>query len=317
MIKIENSDQLNRYDYSDVAVILPAHNEEVGVASTVKSFIQTLPGCTVVVCNNASTDSTAEAAIHAGALVIDEPTLGKGNAVRRLLATVDAKIYVMSDADTTYDAGCSREMIALLERQHLDMVTGVRLHTKSLAYRPGHILGNIVFNRLFDGLFKTKTRDVFSGYRVFSERFVHALPLQAKGFEVEAEISAIAAILRISVGEVQVGYSPRLAGSTSKLKTYRDGFRILLSYIRILRHFHPKRFYGFLALIIGAASLFFGAPVLLTYLESGLVPRFPTAVLASSLGTISALIFLTGILLEAIAKSRIEQRQLFFMMRKS
>lgn len=316
MIRIGAPTRPERAGYHDIAVILPAYNEEAAVADTVRGFQQALPGCTVVVCDNRSTDATAEAARIAGAQVIDEPLPGKGNAVRRLLATVDADLYVMADADTTYDANAARGMIALLERDHLDMVTGIRVHTDKSAYRRGHVWGNRLFNKLFGGLFKTRTQDVFSGYRVLSGRFARALPVQASGFEIETEMSAMASILKLPTGEVPVAYAPRPLGSHSKLSTWRDGFRILRTYVRLLRHFHPKQFYGFWALAIGAASLGLGAPVVLEFMETGLVPRFPTAILASSLGVISALAFLTGLLLAAVAKNRIEQRQLVLRLRE-
>ena len=317
MIEIGVSKLLARHDYSDVAVILPAHNEEIGVGVTTEGFLKSLPGCSVFVCNNGSTDATSEVAELAGAVVINEDMVGKGNAVRRLLTSVNAKIYVMADADLTYDADMSKEMVDLLERDNLDMVTGVRIHNDSSAYRSGHILGNKVFNWLFRGLFDTKTKDVFSGYRVFSQRFARVLSIRSKGFEVEAEISALAAILGVAVGERNVPYSPRLSGSHSKLKTYSDGYKILRTYISMIKNFHPKRFYGFFAVLIGFTSICFGTPVIFTYIETGLVPRLPTAILASSLGIVSMLALLVGIVLEAIAKFRIEQRQLFLLSQKS
>lgn len=316
MIKIGSPVAPARAAYHDVAVILPAYNEATAVSETVRSFQRALPGCTVVVCNNRSTDATADVALAAGARVIDENEPGKGNAVRRLLATVDADLYVMADADTTYDAHAACGMIALMERDHLDMVTGVRVHTDKTAYRWGHVWGNRLFNRLFSRLFSTNTQDVFSGYRVLSGRFARALPVQASGFEIETEMSAMASILKLPTGEMPVAYSPRPAGSHSKLNTWRDGLRILRTYVRLLRHFHPKRFYGFWSAVIGAFSLGLGMPVVLEFLETGLVPRFPTAILASSLGLISALAFLAGLLLAAVAKNRIEQRQLVLRLRE-
>ena len=203
----------------NIAIILPAHNEEKTVAATVKAFQQVLPNCEVVVCDNASTDQTAHIARKAGARVIHEPLKGKGNAVRRLLATVNADIYILADADQTYDAQSAPAMIKLLEQAHLDMVTGIRQHTESHSYRTGHLWGNALFNRLFGKLFKTPTQDIFSGYRVFTRRFASILPIQSSGFEIETEMTAIASILKISTGEFPVHYAPRPAGSNSKLRT--------------------------------------------------------------------------------------------------
>ncbi|WP_340675136.1 glycosyltransferase family 2 protein [Paraperlucidibaca sp.] len=315
MIKIGNIEPSLRHDYSDVAVILPAHNEGVAVEETIQGFLRALPGCAVVVCDNASTDDTARVAQRAGAVVINEPVLGKGNAMRRLLATVEADIYVMADADATYEADTAREMIELMERQHLDMVTGVRIHTDKMAYRCGHIWGNKLFNRLFGGLFKTHTQDVFSGYRVLSGRFARALPVQAAGFEIETEMTAVAAVLKLATGELPVNYYPRPAGSFSKLHTYKDGARILRTYVRLLRHFHPKTFYGFLSVLAVLGSLMVGVPVILEFIETGLVPRFPSAILASSLGVIAVLLLMLGLLLESLAKNRVEQRQLMLLLK--
>lgn len=297
-------------EFGGVAVLLPAHNEELAVGDTVRGFLDALPGCTVVVCDNCSTDATAEVARQSGAIVIYEPLRGKGNAVRRLLNSVDADLYVMSDADTTYDPIAAREMIALMKRDHLDLVTGVRQHTDPTAYRRGHVLGNSLFNRLFEGLFHVCSLDVFSGYRVISGRFCRALCIQSSGFELETELTAIAAVLKLSVAERPVKYSPRPAGSASKLNTYSDGFRILKTYFQLLRNFHPRRFYGFFSVIFAITSLALGIPVVFEFLETGLVERLPTAVLASSIGLISAIFFILSILLDSLTRIRLEQRQL-------
>lgn len=316
MIKVGVAPASPRSEYRDVAVLLPAYNEEAAVGDTVKAFLRALPGCTVVVCNNCSTDETAAAARAAGAQVIDENMPGKGNAVRRLFATVDANIYVMADADTTYDADAAREMIAKMQDEHLDMVTGIRVHSDKSAYRRGHVWGNLLFNKLFSRLFKSATQDVFSGYRVLSGRFARSLPVQSTGFEIETEMTAVATILKLSVGEVPVNYYPRPAGSYSKLNTYQDGFKILRTYIRLIRHFYPKRFYGLVSILLAVLSISLGAPVVLEYLDTGLVPRLPTAVLASSIGMLSVFTLMSGLLLESIAKSRIEQRQLALLIKE-
>lgn len=297
----------------NIAIILPAHNEEKTVAATVKAFKQVLPNCEVVVCDNASTDQTAHIARKAGARVIHEPLKGKGNAVRRLLATVNADIYILADADQTYDAQSAPAMIKLLEQAHLDMVTGIRQHTENHSYRTGHLWGNVLFNRLFAKLFKTPTQDIFSGYRVFTRRFASILPIQSSGFEIETEMTAIASILKISTGEFPVHYAPRPTGSNSKLRTWSDGFKILKSFFRLFRHFYPAHFYGTVAGLTALLSLLLGVPVIIEFIQTGLVPRIPTAILASSLGMIAFVIFTTGIILEALARNRIEQRKLFFL----
>ncbi len=297
-----------------VAVIIPAYNEEDTVGDTVRAFLRALPGCSVSVCDNGSTDATAQRARQAGAQVLAEPTRGKGHAVRRLLGAVHADVYVLADADLTYDADSAAAMISLLQSQRLDMVTGVRLATEASAYPAGHAWGNALFNRLFGWLFHVPTRDVFSGYRIFTRRFVRVLPVLSAGFEIETEMSAMAAILHLSTGEIDVPYRPRPAGSTSKLRTWSDGWRILRGFLRLFRHFSPQRFYGLVATLLFLISLALGIPVVLEYLETGLVPRFPTAILASSLAVIGAGLMTTGHILEAIARNRIEQRQLFFLL---
>lgn len=310
MINITSARHASHAEFNGVAVLLPAHNEELVVGETVRGFLDALPGCTVIVCDNCSTDSTALVAQQSGAIVIHEPHRGKGNAVRRLLNSVEADLYVMADADTTYDPCAAADMISLMRSDHLDLVTGVRQHTDPSAYRRGHLIGNSLFNKLFEGLFQVCTRDVFSGYRVISGRFARALCIQSSGFEVETELTAIAAVLKLSVAERPVRYSARPAGSSSKLKTCSDGFLILKTYILLLRHFHPRRFYGFFAVVFATVCLGLGFPVVLEFFRTGLVPRFPTAILASSIGLISVIFFVLSILLDILARIRLEQRQL-------
>ena len=210
MIKVGVAQKDVRTDYRDVAVLLPAYNEEAAVGDTVQAFLQALPGCTVIVCNNCSTDQTASVARAAGAQVIDENMPGKGNAVRRLFATVDATLYVMADADTTYDANAAREMIEKMQAEHLDMVTGVRVHSDKTAYRRGHVWGNLVFNKLFSRLFNSATQDVFSGYRILSGRFARSLPVQSTGFEIETEMIEMA-----STGKTELWVRPAFAVTLS------------------------------------------------------------------------------------------------------
>lgn len=317
MIKLPPRDTSQpRTHYADVAVVLPAFNEALSVAATVRAFQHALPGAHLVVCDNNSADATADEAERAGATVIAEPAGGKGNAIRRLLASVEADIIVMSDADATYDAQAAVAMIAQLEAEHLDMVTGVRQASDERAFRRGHVLGNRLFNGLFSRLFSVTTRDVFSGFRVLSGRFARALPVQSSGFEIETEMSAVAATLKLSCGEHHVRYVPRQLGSTSKLRTYRDGFHILFSYVHLMRSFQPLRLYGFMAVSIMLLSLLIGLPIVVEFLQTGLVPRFPSAILASSLAIIAMIILAAGSILDAIARSRIEHLQLMIKLKE-
>ncbi|HET9336077.1 MAG TPA: glycosyltransferase family 2 protein [Sphingomicrobium sp.] len=296
-----------------IAVILPCHNEEAAVAETVAGFRAALPSATIHVYDNNSRDRTVELARAAGAVVRSERQQGKGHVVRRMFADVDADIYVMADGDLTYDPKAAPEMVRMLVEEQLDMVVGTRQHEAAEAYRGGHVLGNRIFTGLLARLFGHSFTDIFSGYRVFSRRFVKSFPVLSEGFEIETEISVHALELRMPVGELVTAYGARPEGSASKLSTYRDGWRILKTIATLYRVERPVLFYGGIAALLMLAAIVLAAPLLITYLDTGLVPRFPTAILATGMVIVAVLSFFTGLILDTVTRGRREMRRLAYL----
>lgn len=296
-----------------IAVILPCLDEEAAIASVVENFRKALPSADVYVYDNASTDDTAGAAARAGAIVRREPTPGKGNAVTRAFADVDADIFVIADGDGTYDAASAPMMIERLRRDTLDMVVGVRSHSSAAAYRPGHVFGNRIFSAIFRSLFRTPYADILSGYRVLSRRFVKSFPSRARGFEIELEMSAHAALLRLPIAEIETPYGPRAAGASSKLDTLSDGARILGRMFRFLRLHRPRFVYGLLGILgVGLAVILF-IPVFVEFLRTGLVPRFPTLIVSVAIGLGGFASFAVGAVLDAQAQHFAETKRLAYL----
>ena len=296
-----------------IAVVLPCYNEATAIAHTVKEFQDALPDATIYVIDNASTDTTSKVASEAGAIVIAEPLRGKGNAVRRAFAAIDADIYVMADGDGTYDASPAPQLVAILRNEHLDMVVGKRRHIDEDAYRRGHQFGNQLFCSLLKLLFGSNMTDIFSGYRVFTRRFVKSFPALSTGFEIETEMSVHATALRLSVKEVACDYRPRMTGSVSKLRTYRDGGRILMSMTRLFRHHRPLIFFGGLAALCLTIAVILFLPILIAFLETGLVMRIPTVILCTGLVLIAALLVTSGLILDTTTKTQLEIRRLLYL----
>lgn len=296
-----------------VAVLLPCFNEARSIANVVEEFRGVLPHALIFVYDNCSTDGTAAAAERAGALVRAESWPGKGNVVRRMFSDVDADIYVIADGDGTYDATAARGMVDLLIRDHLDMVVGTRANVYSNAHRKGHGAGNRLFNSLYIRLFGPLFTDIFSGYRVFSRRFVKSFPAISSGFEIETEISVHASQLRMPIAEVATEYRARVEGSFSKLRTIRDGLNILKTIVLLFKEIEPARFFGSFAVLFLGVALAFGTPVLLTFLETGLVPRLPTAVLATGLALLGAIALGVGLILDSVARGRLEHKRLVYL----
>jgi glycosyltransferase involved in cell wall biosynthesis len=296
-----------------IAVILPCRNEEKSVAAVIAAFRAALPHAVIYVYDNASADRTALVAAQAGAVVRTEPQPGKGNAMTRAFADVDADVYVMADGDGTYDAAAAPALVAQLLNDRLDMVVGVRAHKAAGAYRPGHVFGNRVFSWMFRTLFRATFTDILSGYRVLSRRFVKSFPSRARGFEIELEMSAHAALLRLPVAEIETEYAERGAGSSSKLNTLSDGFRILRRMFRFLRLHRPRFVYGMLGIIFtGVAAIMF-APVFAEYLQTGLVPRFPTLIVSAALAITGIGVFFAGAILDAQAQYFAETKRLAYL----
>jgi glycosyltransferase involved in cell wall biosynthesis len=296
-----------------IAVLLPCYNEEAAIGATVAGFRSALPGATVYVYDNNSRDRTREIAAEAGAVVRSEKQQGKGHVVRRMFADIDADVYVMADGDLTYDPAAAPQMVDLLLAEQLDMVVGTRRHGAKSAYRGGHVLGNRIFTGLLSGLFGRSFSDIFSGYRVFSRRFVKSFPVLSAGFEIETEMSVHALELRMPVGEVETAYGARPEGSHSKLSTYGDGWRILKTIGTLYRIERPVLFYGGIGALLVIAALLLAVPLVRTYLQTGLVPRLPTAILITGMVIIAVLCFFAGLILDTVTRGRREVRRLAYL----
>jgi glycosyltransferase involved in cell wall biosynthesis len=296
-----------------VAVLLPCYNEEAAIAATVAGFKSALPGAAVYVYDNNSTDRTREIAAEAGAVVRTESQQGKGHVVRRMFADIDADVYVMADGDLTYDPGAAPAMVDMLLADQLDMVVGIRRHEHKEAYRGGHVLGNKLFTGLLSGLFGRSFTDIFSGYRVFSRRFVKSFPVLSEGFEIETEMSVHALELRMPVGEVETVYAARPEGSHSKLSTFSDGWRILKTIVNLYRLERPVLFYGAIGAILLLAAVVLAEPLVETYVETGLVPRFPTAILVTGMVIVAMLCVFAGLILDTVTRGRREVRRLAYL----
>jgi glycosyltransferase involved in cell wall biosynthesis len=296
-----------------VAVLLPCYNEEAAIGATVAGFRAALPGAAIYVYDNNSRDRTVEVAAAAGAIVRTERQQGKGHVVRRMFADIEADVYVMADGDLTYDPAAAPAMVDLLFAQQLDLVVGTRQHDDAGAYRGGHVLGNRLFTGLLSFLFARSFTDVFSGYRVFSRRFVKSFPVLSAGFEIETEMSIHALELRMPVGEVATAYGARPEGSASKLSTFRDGWRILKVMLNLFRTERPWLFFGVAGALLLLAALALSIPLVLTYIDTGLVPRFPTAILITGMVIIAALSFLAGLILDTVTHGRRELRRLAYL----
>lgn len=298
-----------------IAAIVPCFNEEVTIAKVVGDLREAVPGIVVYVYDNNSTDRTSEVAREAGAIVCFEGRKGKGNVVRRAFADVEADIYLLIDGDDTYDASAAPEMIRTLVEHRLDHVLGCRREAPDdrTAYRPGHEEGNKAFNRVVGRLFGEPVTDMLSGYRIFSRRFVKSFPAMSREFEIETELTVHSMALRVPQEEVSVGFRDRPAGSESKLRTFHDGFRILGLIGRLFAHERPFAFYGGLAVIAFAVSLILGVPVIWEFFHTGEVPRFPTAILASSLAVIGWLSAVVGSVLTGVLRARREVARLAYL----
>jgi glycosyltransferase involved in cell wall biosynthesis len=296
-----------------IAVLLPCYNEEAAIAATVRGFREALPAATVYVYDNNSRDRTRDIAAEAGAVVRSEKQQGKGHVVRRMFADIDADVYIMADGDLTYDPVAAPAMVDMLLAEQLDMVVGTRRHEAKDAYRGGHVLGNKLFTGLLSGLFGRSFSDIFSGYRVFSRRFVKSFPVLSAGFEIETEMSVHALELRMPVGEVETSYGARPEGSHSKLSTFGDGWRILKTIATLYRIERPVLFYGSLGALLVIVAILLAIPLVQTYLETGLVPRFPTAILATGMVIVAVLCFFAGLILDTVTRGRREVRRLYYL----
>jgi glycosyltransferase involved in cell wall biosynthesis len=296
-----------------IAVLIPCCNEAATVGTVVRDFRAHLAGADIYVYDNNSKDDTARLAADAGAIVRPETQQGKGNVVRRMLCDVEADVYVLVDGDDTYDAAIAPELVRMLVEENLAMVVGRRVHQQAGAYRRGHVLGNRMFTSAIEWLFGRTFTDILSGYRVFSRRFVKSLTLASAGFEVETELTVHALTLKLPVAEIDTIYKVRPEGSASKLSAYSDGFRIFLRIMQLFRSERPQLFYSMIGAALLAVSVMLAYPLVVTFLKTGLVPRFPTAILASGIALSGLLSFCNGFILDTVTQGRREAKQLAYL----
>ena len=296
-----------------IAILLPCYNEEAAIAQTIAGFRAAIPDAAIYVYDNNSSDRTREIAADAGAIVRSERMQGKGHVVRRMFADVEADVYVMADGDATYEAAAAPDLVRRLLDEQLDMVVGARRSEVDAAYRRGHRIGNRLLTGMLAWLFGRSFSDILSGYRVFSRRFVKSFPALSRGFETETEISVHALELAMPVAEVVTAYGARPEGSHSKLSTYGDGWRILRTIIHLFRIERPVLFYGGLSTLLALTAIVLAIPLVITYADTGLVPRFPTAILVTGLMSIAALSFFCGLILDTVVRGRREVRRLAYL----
>jgi glycosyltransferase involved in cell wall biosynthesis len=296
-----------------VAVLIPCHNEEAAIGKVVSDFQNALPEALIYVYDNNSTDRTMLEARAAGAIVRRERLQGKGHVVRRMFADIDADVYVLVDGDDTYDAAAAPAMLRLLIERQLDMVNAARHGAARGAYRPGHRLGNRMLTSLVARVFGGGISDLLSGYRVFSRRFVKSFPALASGFETEAEFSVHALALHMPVQEVRTLYRHRAAGTLSKLNTLTDGLRILRAIFTLIQQERPLEVFSLIALSLIVLAAGLGIPVIAEFLHTGLVPRLPTALLATGLSLLGFLSATCGVILDAVSLGRKENKRLAYL----
>jgi glycosyltransferase involved in cell wall biosynthesis len=300
-----------------IAVLVPCYNEERTVPDVIAGFRAALPTAEIYVYDNNSTDGTVQAARAAGAVVRTESHQGKGHVVRRMFADIEADVYVLVDGDATYDAPSAERMVASLLENNLDMVVGVRVDREEAAYRSGHRTGNRLITGFVAHVFGRSIGDMLSGYRVFSRRFVKSFPVLSGGFEIETELTVHALELELPVAEIRTPYYARPEGSASKLNTWRDGFRILRTILRMYRAERPLPLFGAIGIALAIMAIGLAIPLIVTYLEQGTVPRFPTAILSTGLILLACLSFVCGLILDTVTRGRRETKRLVYLMQRS
>jgi Glycosyltransferases involved in cell wall biogenesis len=300
-----------------IGVLIPCFNEEKTIGSVVKKLQNELPDADIYVYDNNSNDRTSDVARASGAVLRFEGRQGKGFVVRRMFADIEADIYVLIDGDDTYDVTSVHKLIDYLCENNLDMVVGARIPMDDSCYPPGHTLGNKMFTRFVSLLFRKTFTDIFSGYRVFSRRFVKTFPCTSRGFEIELELTIRSLEMELPVGEINAPYYARPIGSESKLSTIKDGSRILLKIFLLLKELRPVLFFSTISAIFFICSLVLAFPLLKTYIDTGLVPRFPTAILSTGLMILAFLSLFLGVLLDSVSRSRKEVKYLAYLSNKS
>jgi glycosyltransferase involved in cell wall biosynthesis len=300
-------------DDLEIAILVPCHNEEVTISNVVGDFRRELPNATVYVYDNNSTDDTSRVAAEAGAVVRSESQQGKGHVVRRMFSDIEASVFVMVDGDDTYDASSVRKLVETLLNEHVDTVNARRVSNIDKAYRFGHQFGNRLLTGIVNWLFGERCADILSGYRVFSRRFVKSFPALSTGFEIETELTVHGLSLNIPMTEVDTPYKERPDDSSSKLNTWRDGLRILWTIMILTKDYRPFFFYSIVGGFLTLASLVLGIPIVIEFLDTGLVPRFPTAFLSASIMVLAFLSLATGMILDSVARGRRESKRLHYL----
>ena len=296
-----------------IAVLVPCYNEEAAIGQVVRDFRAALPTAKIYVYDNNSSDLTAERARSAGAIVRYEERRGKGNVVRRMFADVEADIYVLVDGDDTYDASAAPKLARALVEGGYDIVSGRRIAVGEHAYRAGHVFGNRLLTGLTSTMFRVKIGDLLTGYRVMSRRFVKSFPFTAEGFGIETELTVHAVRLLMPMIEIDTRYKERPAGSVSKLSTWSDGFRILFTIVGLVREERPLVFFSSLFVVLASVSLIIGTPVIVEYFRTGLVPRLPSAVLATALMSLGFLSLASGLILDTVTRGRWELKRTAYL----
>jgi glycosyltransferase involved in cell wall biosynthesis len=298
---------------SRIAVVIPCYNEATAIATVIRDFQAALPFAEIIVFDNNSSDATAEIALAAGARVVSVTLQGKGNVVRRMFADVEADAYVMVDGDATYDASAAPQLVSALFERGLDMIVGARISEEQEAYRLGHRFGNVLLTRCASTIFGRSFNDMLSGYRVFSRRYAKSFPAHSNGFEIETELAVHALGMRMPVAEMPTVYGSRMEGSHSKLNTYRDGFRILVTILRLFKTEKPFAFFSTGFALCALIAICLSLPLLNTYLATGMVPRIPTALLSVAIMILGAILFTCGIVLDAVTHGRKEAKRIAYL----
>lgn len=296
-----------------VAVLVPCYNEAASIAQVVAGLRLSLPDAQIYVYDNNSSDETAKIAAAAGAIVRNEPQQGKAAVVRRMFRDTDADFYLMIDGDFTYDAALAPSLIALAVQDGCDLVNANRVDMEQGAYRAGHRLGNAMLTGAVRVIFGNRVLDMLSGYKVFSRRFVKSFPATSNGFGIETELTVHALELHMPVGHLDGSYRGRVEGSISKLNTYRDGIRILRLIMQLFKHERPLAFYSVICATFTVLSLALGLPVVDDYVRTGMVPRFPTAILATGVMLLGVLSLVTGLILDTVTRGRREMKMLSYL----
>jgi glycosyltransferase involved in cell wall biosynthesis len=296
-----------------VAVLIPCYNEEASVGTVVRDLSKVLPEANIYVYDNNSSDRTGAVAQMAGAIVRREPLQGKGYVVCRMFSEIDADVYLLIDGDATYDAGSARTLVERLIEERLDMISAARVDTTPDAYRRGHRFGNWILTTLVGAVFGNRFGDMLTGYRVFSRRFVKSFPVLSRGFEIETQLTVHALEMQMRVSEIPTPYFERPAGSRSKLSTFKDGWRILRVIAYLVKEERPLTFFSAIFAVLTATSLFLAWPIMLEFMETGLVPRFPTAILATGMMLLAFLSLFSGIILDTVSHGRRESKRLHYL----